>query len=876
MADIARPLLILPEPGQPGKRRNLTGGASRPHHPDRARQAERLAPQFARLEAAFAARRAKLSATASGLVPEQVIVLETVGPVDAFFGAVKRIRGMEWLGEYELEDIPPDDDFFAVGTRGEPRPEKTLRGRLFMVFSDQDALKQMLSLRARWESGERLPWGRGAWAELFDHLLRVRTWGVEDRLLETGVLADWEERAEHAEESVPAEMELWYLHDDTRRMAAASHIRTLVEAVQGSVIRESTIPEIEYHAILAHLPIAEVESLISKTTLDAELVQCEQIQFFRAAGQMIAVMPQDSGPPIEPIEATVGSPDPPVVAVLDGLPLQAHHRLGAGLILDDPDDYEADYRARERVHGTAMASLILNGDLGSGASALARPIYLRPILKPDAGDWRERRDERAPSDELVVDLIHRAVVRLFERRGDEEPVAPQVAIINLSIGIRDRPFDRAMSPLARLLDWLAWRYEVLFLVSAGNHDGMIALDVSAPEYRALDVQGKQAAVIRAIAADARNRRLLSPAEAVNVVTVGAVHHDQGDNRCPPGWELPFVDPGLPSLINAQGMGHRRAIKPDLLASGGRVAIRELLGAADPAALEVYSGGLSPGQQVACPGAAEGALNQTQYTSGTSNATAMASRAAALLYEVLEELREGPGGSILDSVPPSIVIKALLAHSAEWGNAQDVLRSTLMTDERRRSFSEYVSRILGYGGIRADWVMSCTPYRVTAIGCGVLSADAGQFHEVPLPPSLSGKRGKRRLTATLAWMTPVNPRHQHWRRAQLWFHPDPDRPADERGAYTPLNLRRTQADRQAAQRGTLQHEVYDGEAAAAYVDGSSIKIQVSCRADAGKLDDEVPYAVALTLEVADQLGIPIYDEVQVRVQAARVRISPTDV
>ena len=108
----------------------------------------------------------------------------------------------------------------------------------------------------------------------------------------------------------------------------------------------------------------------------------------------------------------------------------------------------------------------------------------------------------------------------------------------------------------------------------------------------------------------------------------------------------------------------------------------------------------------------------------------------------------------------------------------------MTDERRRRFDEYITRLLGYGAIDVDRVLSCTPYRVTAIGSGVLRADEGQFHEVPLPPSLSGKRGKRRLTASLVWMTPVNPRHQHWRRAQLWFHPDPDRPRGERSAYSP--------------------------------------------------------------------------------------------
>ena len=54
----------------------------------------------------------------------------------------------------------------------------------------------------------------------------------------------------------------------------------MVGAAQGSALRESVIPDIEYHAILAHLPIAAVSELVDRTALDAELVQFEGIQFF--------------------------------------------------------------------------------------------------------------------------------------------------------------------------------------------------------------------------------------------------------------------------------------------------------------------------------------------------------------------------------------------------------------------------------------------------------------------------------------------------------------------------------------------------------------------------------------------------------------------
>ena len=52
---------------------------------------------------------------ASGVVPEEVIVLETVGSVDDFIVGVRHIDGLEWLGEIEEEDIPPDTLYMTPG-----------------------------------------------------------------------------------------------------------------------------------------------------------------------------------------------------------------------------------------------------------------------------------------------------------------------------------------------------------------------------------------------------------------------------------------------------------------------------------------------------------------------------------------------------------------------------------------------------------------------------------------------------------------------------------------------------------------------------------------------------------------------------------------
>jgi hypothetical protein len=69
----------------------------------------------------------------------------------------------------------------------------------------------------------------------------------------------------------------------------------------------------------------------------------------------------------------------------------------------------------------------------------------------------------------------------------------------------------------------------------------------------------------------------------------------------------------------------------------------------------------------------------------------------------------------------------------------------------------------------------------------------------------------------------------------------------------------------AQRGTVQHEILEGEEATAYGDGRSIQIPVNCRAQTGKLDEIIPYALAISLEVAPRTPIPIYDQIRARLR-----------
>lgn len=856
-----RPLLILPSSGEPVQRRKRSGGGGSFHRPKPARQVERLTPQFKRLQESFEAKSVRLQAEASHLVPEEVVVLEVIGTVENFIRAVERIPGMEWLVELEEEEIPADDDFFVLDKKGNRRFDKeTLKGRLFMVFSNNEALSQMLSLWSDWQSNKPFARGLGRWRSLFQQLRNVRRWGVEDRLLDTGILEDWQDRVEYGEEEVPCEIELWYRKSAIDRKKAHTRVTALVEELGGRVEDESEIEEIAYHTLLAYLPIDRVRQLIQMSHKDVSLVQCEHIQFMRASGQMSSTLPEDYSEhdlqhTPEPEMETAGLP---VIALLDGLPLQAHRRLLGRLIVDDPENLELSYPAESRRHGTAMASLILYGDLSSKDPVLPKPIYVRPILQPDPRS-RQSGAEAVPEGVLVVDVIHRAVRRLFEGEGDEAPIAPQVSIINLSIGISDRPFEQFMSPLARLLDWLAWRYKVLFVVSSGNCNQRIEFPSGEP------ICEEQ--IIASIAADARNRRLLSPAEAINALTVAAIHEDASSQLPVPGWVDPYTTSGLPSPINTQGMGYRRSIKPDLLAPGGRVAVQQGLKiSGQPDGLEVYKRLGAPGQLVASPGSTPGNQDASWYTRGTSNATAIVSRSCCWLNELLDDLRGEPSGEeVIDSIPRSIWLKTMVAHGAEWGLAGTTLTSVLKNEHNSRQFREYITRLLGYGAINIERVRECTPHRVTTLSAGTLAKDESHIHRLPLPPSLNGVRGYRRLSLTLGWVSPVNTRHQGWRRADLWFSPP----------SAPLQVARSQADWRAVQRGTLQHEILEGEDAGVFVDGESMNIQVSCRSSAGVLDDDVAYALVTTLEIAEELEVDIYDEIQLRVHAARVRADAAD-
>lgn len=854
-----RPLLMLPIPGD-RPRDEQPGGGGNIRFPTKSKQVQRLTPEFKALHDALDKRRASLQISDPGVVPEEVAVLDLRGTVDDFLTATKRVPGLEWLAEVHADDVDADDDFFPVTEEGNRRPGAPVPRRLFMVFLNHEALTQLIRLFRRFEKDEEMPSGTMPWKHVFAQLKTVRTWNATDRLYESGLVEALAEVEGRDGQVVSCELDLWFRNDAEKRTEAEERVHSLVRHLGGETTKSSVIREIRYHALSVQLPVTTIRRLVPRYSRNMDLADCQDLQYFRAAGQMsVSVADADTRVALSSLPPRIKPRQDPAVALFDGFPLTRHVRIRDYLIVDDPDDYERVCISDRRRHGTAMASLVIHGDLGAPGTPVSRRVYHRPILQPDPGDISGRA-ECVPSGTPVPDLVWRAVHRMLVGDGTQPPSAPSVAVVGLALGLRNRPFARTLSPLARLLDWLSWKHKVLFIVSAGNH---AALPGPAPPswtgpLKKFENEGR--AHLQSLAAATAQRRLLSPAESVNSLTVGAEHADESSDIPPRGWHIFGVSSGLPSPISAHGLGFRRSVKPDFLLPGGRIAIKETL-PGSPARM-TYDRSLAPGQRVAAPSTQPGDLDAAVHTRGTSGATALAVRSAAFLHDLLDDLRLEPGGHIIGAVPPSIWIKTLLAHAADWGKATAVFRDVLAGTTHQDKWRNFVCRMIGYGAANVDRVRHCASHRVVALGGGELEHGKSHNHRFPLPSVAASGGYWKKVTVTLSWMTPVNPMHQNWRRAKLWFD------------TKTLKIGRTQADWRMVRRGTVQHEVFEGDGAIAPSNGV-LEIHVNCSRDAGTLEASVPYALAVTLEMAEKPGVDIYAQVRAKLEAMRVPVPATN-
>lgn len=848
MSGTERPILILPTYSDSEKERK-SGGIGRISRPTIERQQKRLAPKFEALTRLFQKRNAeKLSIRVSpdGLDPELALVFETVGSSANFMAAVKRIPELEWMVEYQVEGIEPDDDF-----HNEKDKDKKLTGKVYCVMSTQKALHQLLSYWRKYCQDPSINLGTGlaSLKDVFATLKEIRAWSPVDRFEDTGVLEIWREELEVCRGTlIPFEIELFYRESPAARVLAEQTVRDLLSSMGGKVTSSCVLEEIGYHGLAAELPPERIQDLLSEGRDDIALANSDQIMFFRPTPQTMSEFLEESDgfdAEVCPEEAKVYSE--PIVALLDGLPLENHSLLQGRILVDDPDGFAATYQAKDRIHGSAMASLIVHGDLNDdSAKSLDRVIYSRPIMR------NKFRVEGFPDGVLLVDLIHRAVRRMFEGSDDNGPVAATVKVINLSIGDPRRQYLTSVSPLARLLDWLSWKYRVLFIISAGNLESII---VDNKEYSAgRTVEWRTQCIVNSVMRNNRNRKLFSPSECVNALTVGSCFADCSSNVRLTSEDY-LIEDGLPNPFSAIGPGVARSIKPEILVPGGR----SLACVPDPEGKIVwrYSSNEGPGCLTVLPRSNTPAIGQG-YAVGTSVSAALTTHAAGHFYEVLDGVFHRNSFSGVPDEYAALLIKALLVHGASWQTLGRAIRYYGVTEQK-------AGRWFGYGVPDFTRVEQCTERRVTALGFGRLKNAKAHVFRLPFPVDLHSRRIKRKIVVTLAYFTPIAVNRQEYRKAQLWFTL-----GEDTKRLVPL---RENTDWQSVARGTIQHEIFYGEKVIPWGEDDEIEIKVSCRqgTTTGAIGSEIDYAIIVSAETAEPVS-DIYSAVAERIHG-RVPISP---
>lgn len=826
-SDPTKPLLRLtPRADQP-RSVGLPRHVPSPEAFPRERQAAAIGPKFTRLAEVLARgeNALELRADPAGLAPERLLVFEVRGSISAFAAAIQQIAGLELVDEEELDGDEGDEHPFA-----------------YLLVPDMVALRNLESLWRRWQAGQ-LVRGETIWANVFEHLRDLRPWGPNDRVHPSDrsflvtIVDGLEDR-----ETVRLEIELVFRSNEDAARESEAEVFGAITGRGGTIVSRARLPDISYHAVLTDVPVWAVREIIEQRI--EGIAGLESVMHIRPQSEATTVEIGDPAetPPARGSQRALGEP---ILALLDGAPVSGHRHLAAHVELDDPFDLEPGAMVESRAHGTAMASLIIHGDLNRNEDPLPRQIHVIPVMGNGDG---------FPRDRLVVDLIYLAVTRLREQR-------PGIVIVNLSLGNRYRPFHNQLSPWARLLDRFAYRFGLLFIVSAGNqvNDFGIAAYATSRDYEDAVGQDRARSMVRALYGLMGERRMLSPAETVNGITVGSCNVDAVtpvDRALARVLVDPFPDHVMANPSSSLGPGFVRSVKPDILMPGAREHMRVVR---NHAHIDVVPATASRGAglKVAAP-PRTGRENLDGYTNGTSAAAALASRSCHRIHDALEATY-GEEFLRLSPLQRAVLLKALLVHPAQWPrDTADLIKATVGPWGRGQAGKQKdnIRRFIGYGYVDAEDAVACVEDRATFFATGMVGPDRIVTIDVPVPLAIGGKAQLHSLSATVAWFSPVSPGRKSYRSCRLKvLQPNHlDALAVAGHGWQP--------DERQINRGTVYSRCWSGENAPVVTPNMTVPFVVQRDPDQGTtVDEPIPFGLAVTISMPGEVGL--YDEARAR-------------
>lgn len=768
----------------------------------------------------------QLRADPAGLAPERLLVFDLTADVGNFMRAASAVPGLEFVGADELEAQDGDRD-----------------PALYLMIPDARALTQMVNLWREHAAGRPLPYGFAPWRDLFLQMKDLRAWGPADRLTAEDRLVLAEQR-EDERGMVRIEVELVFRAE---ALAVEGLAVETVRARGGAVVSRTRIEGARYHALLVDVPSVEVQAILARGY--EGIIGSEAVMHVRPQSAVhLTTFEADPRHPGAPAPLPDGAP---IAAIFDAVPLALHPQLAGHLSVEDLFGLEG-LAVGPRVHGTAMASAVLHGDLlGPQLPDLTRRVhFINMMYAPALIDDEERFPDRLPAD-----LFHEAIVRM---KAGVDPSAPGVIIVNASVGDRNKPFAGKMSGWARVIDYLSHAYGVLFIISAGNHGGDLATDdIDIVAFEDLAPAEKAKVALRASGSAMAYRRVLAPAESMNALTVGALHHDNTPTGALPASTFDvWANTGLSTVSSALGPGHGGAVKPDILAAGGRHHVRLIPKGAGHALRPMgKNAGTFGGILVATPPAPAslnpGALARSIGTSvAAAQVTGLACRAHEALEAVYDDFLDIP------SAHRAVLLKAMLVHSARWTEARDLIVEILGPSSGKLHVQQKdnVRRFLGFGAIDGEVILDCADDRATLWSVGRLNSDQAHTIRVPLPAAMAGKAVPHEVAVTVAWMAPPRIGAPKYRGVQIkMIEPN------DAAAMLAVSAGGLQPDYNQIHNGTVAHRRWEGSKAAAFGDAATFDIVVQRQID--DVIDPTPYAVMVTLKMA---GVAeIYSQVRNR-------------
>lgn len=519
----------------------------------------------------------------------------------------------------------------------------------------------------------------------------------------------------------------------------------------------------------------------------------------------------------------------PLIAVLDS-GIAGNHPLLAPALADaqgfvGPEKIAYD----DHGHGTGVAGIALYGDVEHSAQSKT----FIPQLRLLSGRVL---DHNAEMDSRFIENIVEEAVRYFHD-------SYKCKVYNLSYGDLNKPYlGGRVRGLAYTLDRLSRELDILFVVPTGNNDNVPSCELNMEHDHLFHDEN----------------RLIDPAPALNALTVGSLarwdNSSQAQRHPNHIEEIPIAQRDQPSPFSRCGYSVKNAIKPELVAYGGNMALNPRIQNSRPSKSTL--GELSTSKDFA-------AGKLMTEMSGTSFAAPHVSHHAARL------LAELPSATMN-------LIRALLLVNARLPEAS----RTLFGGDAER-----LSQSVGYGMVDESTLYRSIEEQVILIAESGLIDKNQHFYEVPIPDSFYGgkTRRKREITVALAHCPPVRTTRVDYKATRFQFRLVEEKSLNE--AVAAFDKEQAE-DVESIKELSCNKRTYGAKKrGAGTVQASTWEIKQSrtdklflivTRIDSpwGKVMTlaEEPYALAVRMSDRENESARLYSEIKVQLQIkARIRI-----